>query len=119
MYFIRRGSYCFVLILFFIPFIMFALLWSLPPSRNSDPESRTSSRLLFPLPTINTVRALRVYREKTSALSCWSTRVELHLPTLVLVVGAPRKVVDSYSEVVTPYALVIPRTYRSFKLLLA
>ena len=47
-----------------IPFIIFALLFSLPPSRNSDPGSH--SRLFSPLPT--TVPALRFLREKISAL---------------------------------------------------
>ena len=44
---------------------MFALLFSLPPSSNSDPGSH--SRLFSPLPT--TVRALHFYREKISELS--------------------------------------------------
>ena len=48
-----------------MPFIMFALLFSLPPSRSSDPGSH--SRLFPPLPT--TVRALHFYRAKISALS--------------------------------------------------
>ena len=55
--------FCFVS--FSIPFIIFALLFSLPPinSRNSDPGSHSR---LFSLPT--TVRALHFYREKISAL---------------------------------------------------
>ena len=66
--------------LFPIPFITFALLFSLPPSRNSDPGSH--SRVFSPLPT--TVRASHFYREKTSALSSLvdSLRVELRLPTV-------------------------------------
>ena len=61
--------------LFFIPFIIFALLFSLPPSRNSDPGSH--GRLFS-----TTVRVLHFYREKISALSSSSTRVELCVPTL-------------------------------------
>ena len=44
--------------------ILFVLLFSLPPGRNSDPGSHSR---LFSLPT--PVRALHFYREKTSALS--------------------------------------------------
>ena len=52
---------------FSIPFIIFDLLFSLPPinSRNSDPGSHR--RLFFPLPT--KVCTLHFYRGKTSALS--------------------------------------------------
>ena len=50
---------------FSIPFIIFTILFSLPPSRNSDPGSH--SRLFFSLPT--TVRALHFYRENISAPS--------------------------------------------------
>ena len=64
--------------------VVFALLFSLPPSRDSDPGS--PSRLFFSLPT--TVRALQFYREKISALPS-STRVELCLP-LLLLIGASR-----------------------------
>ena len=45
-------------------FIVVALLFSLPPSRSSEPG--THSRLFPPLPT--TVRALHFYRKKMSAL---------------------------------------------------
>ena len=48
-----------------IPFIVFALFFSSPPSRNSDPGSH--GRLFSPLPA--TVHALQFYREKISALS--------------------------------------------------
>ena len=58
-------SCCCLLCVFPIPFIIFALLFSLPPSRSLDPGSR--SRLFSPLPI--TVRALHCYREKISALS--------------------------------------------------
>ena len=47
--------------IFSIPFIIFALLFSLPPGRNSDPGGSSP-----PLPTA--VRALHFYREKISAL---------------------------------------------------
>ena len=59
--------------LFCFPFIILALLFSLPPSRNSDPGSHC--RLFSTLPT--TVRALHFYPEKASAFLLWSTRVEL------------------------------------------
>ena len=49
----------------FILCIRFSLLFSFPPSRNSDPGSH--SRLFSPLPT--SVRALHFYPEKTLALS--------------------------------------------------
>ena len=58
-----------------IPCIVFALLFSLPPNRNSDPGSH--SRLFPPLPT--TVRALRLAFQSFLPSS---TRVELCLPTL-------------------------------------
>ena len=63
-----------------VPFIIFvfALQFSLPPSRNSDPGSH--SRLFSPFPT--TVCAFFFYREKTSAPLPSSTRVKLCLPTL-------------------------------------
>ena len=48
---VEDGIYCF----FLISFIIFALLFSLPPSRNSDPGSH--SRLFSPLST--TVRGLK------------------------------------------------------------
>ena len=57
-----------------IPFII-SPLYSLPPSRNSDPGSR--NRLFSPLPTA--VRVLHFNREKISAISSSSTRVELWL----------------------------------------
>ena len=61
---------------FFIPFIMFALLFSLPPSRNSDPGSY--SRLFSPL--VTTVRALHYYYGgKISARSSLLRLVELCL----------------------------------------
>ena len=47
----------------FIPFTIFALLFSLPPSRNSDPGSRSK---LFPLPTA--VCAFHFYRDKAPAV---------------------------------------------------
>ena len=50
---------------FAIPFIIFALLFSLPPSRISDPGSH--SRLFSPLPT--TVRTFNFYRKMISTLS--------------------------------------------------
>ena len=52
-------------VFFSLPFIIFALLFSLPPSRNSDPGPH--SRLFSPLP--NTVRALHFCRDKISSLS--------------------------------------------------
>ena len=61
---------CDVCWLFFcsIPFITFALLFSLHPSRNSDPGSH--STLFSPLPTtVCTVGALHFNRERTQALS--------------------------------------------------
>ena len=48
-----------------LPLIIFALLFSLPPSRNSDPGAH--SRLFSPFPT--KVRAVHFRREKISALS--------------------------------------------------
>ena len=60
--------------LFFFPSIMFALLFSLPPGRKSDPGSH--SRLPPPLPT--TVRALHFYRENSSDLPS-STRVDFYV----------------------------------------
>ena len=53
-------------------------LFLLPPSRISSPGSHR--RLFSPLPT--TVRALHVYRERTSDLLSSSTRVELCRPTV-------------------------------------
>ena len=53
------------LFFFSIPFIIFALLFSFPPSRNSDPGSQR--RIFSTIPT--TVRALHFYRGKTSAVS--------------------------------------------------
>ena len=50
---------------FFVPFIFFALLFSHPPCRNSDPSSYR--RLSSSLPTA--VRALHFYRDNISALS--------------------------------------------------
>ena len=58
-------DFCFFFLFFVIPFIILALLFSLPASRNSDPGPH--SRLFSPLPT--TVRAFHFYGEKTSALS--------------------------------------------------
>ena len=63
---------------FFIPLIIYALHFSLPPSRNSDPESYSS--LFFPLPT--TVRAFHFMARRLPPLLPSSTRVELCLPTL-------------------------------------
>ena len=54
------------LYLYFVPFNFFAVLFSPPPSGNSDPGSR--SRLFAPL--LITGRALHFYHEKNSALSC-------------------------------------------------
>ena len=62
---IMDDLFFFIIMIFSIPFIIFALLFSLPPSRNSDPGSHSS--LFPPLPT--TVRALHCCREKISALS--------------------------------------------------
>ena len=62
-----------------VPFIVFALLYSLPPSRNSNTGSH--SRLFPPLPT--TVRAFCFYREKTARLLPESTRIE-YLPGVIL-----------------------------------
>ena len=57
----------FVFLFFFATtLIMFALLFPLPLTRNSNPGSH--SRLFFPSP-LRTVRALHFYREKISALS--------------------------------------------------
>ena len=57
----------FVFLFFFATtLIMFALLFPLPLTRNSNPGSH--SRLFFPSP-LRTVRALHFYREKTWALS--------------------------------------------------
>ena len=63
---------------FLIPFIIFALLLSLPPSLNSDPGSH--SRLFSPLPT--TVCALHFIARRFQLFLPSSTRVELCLPTL-------------------------------------
>ena len=62
----KLGVVVVVAVVFSIPFMMFALLFSLPASRNSDPGSH--SRLFSP-PTIFAVRALHFYRDKISALS--------------------------------------------------
>ena len=64
---------------FSIPFMIFALLFALPPSRNSDPGSH--SRLFSP-PTHYGSRLAFFFREKIFALLPSSTRVELCLPTL-------------------------------------
>ena len=65
---------------FSIPFIIFALLFSLPPSRNSDPGSR--SRLFSPprrttgfVPCVFIARRFQLFLPS-------SIRVELCLPTL-------------------------------------
>ena len=60
----------FFFVFFPIPFFIFALLFSLPPSRNSDPGSH--SRLFSPLTTTVTAyygTCLAFYREKESTLS--------------------------------------------------
>ena len=59
--------FVFVFVFFPIPFVIFAFLFSLPPSRNSDPGSHTYQALFSPLPT--SVRVFHFYREKISALS--------------------------------------------------
>ena len=92
-------------LLFFIPFIVFALLFSPPPSRNSDLGSH--SRLFSPLPT--TVRALHFYREMASALSSLvdSRRHPTH-PASVLFLH-PREIPGHallYDRVEVPYRTV-------------
>ena len=79
--FIPKNVWLFPPRFFFIPFIMFALLFSLPASRNAGPGSHT--RLFSLLPA--TVHAFHFYREKTSALSCLvdSRRIAPHT-TVVL-----------------------------------
>ena len=57
--------FIYLLLIFLHPIYYLPLLFSLPPSLNSDPGSH--GRLFFPLST--TVRALHFYREKISALS--------------------------------------------------
>ena len=54
-----------IYICFFIPFSIFAFIFSLPPSRNSD--SGSHRKFFYPLPT--TARALHSYREKISRVS--------------------------------------------------
>ena len=58
--------------LFSIPFVVFALLFSLPPSRNSELGSH--SRLFSFPPT--TVRALHFLSDETSAVLPLPTRVD-------------------------------------------
>ena len=53
-----------MLIVYFSSLLLSSRFFSLPPSRNSDPVSHSSSP---PFPP--TVRVLHFYREKTSALS--------------------------------------------------
>ena len=62
---IQPGILFYFIFLFSIPLIIFALLSSLPPSRNSDPGSH--SRLLSPPTHYGSCRALN--REKISDLS--------------------------------------------------
>ena len=63
----------FIYIYFFsIPFVVFVLLSSLPPSRNSDPGSH--SRLFSFPPTA--VRALNFFSDKTSVVLPSPTRVD-------------------------------------------
>ena len=65
---IRDDHFFFFFFFGSIPFIIFALLFSHPPSRNSEPGSHSREAASFPpLPTM--VRAMRFYREKISALS--------------------------------------------------
>ena len=64
---------------FSIPFIIFALLSSLPPSRDSDPGSR--SRLFSPRTHYGSCLAFVIARRFQLFLAS-STRVELCLPTL-------------------------------------
>ena len=65
-----------------IPFVLFALLFSLPPSRNSDPGPHVWQARPPPLlPT--TARALHFFFARRFELFLpSSTRVELRLPTL-------------------------------------
>ena len=66
---------------FAIPSIVFALVFSLPPNRSSDPGLH--SRLISPLPT--TVRALHFYREtkKDQLLKAPASSVGKHNSTRV------------------------------------
>ena len=63
----------------FIPFIIFALLFSLPPSRNSDPGSH--GRLFSPPTHYGSCIAFFIARRFQLFLPS-SIRVELCLPTL-------------------------------------
>ena len=65
---------------FSIPFIIFALLFSLPPSRNSDPGSH--GRLFFPPTHHGSCLCFFFSREDFRSFLPSSTRVEWCLPTL-------------------------------------
>ena len=106
---------------FSIPFIIFTLLFSLPPSRNSDTGSH--SRLFSPLAT--TVRALHFYCEKISALSSLvdSRRIGTYYtckPTMVytsycLSHNIPRTRSMADTLAVCCHEIFILRTYSSIK----
>ena len=64
--------------LFLIPFMIFALLFSLRPRRNSDPGSHSR---LFPPTHYGSCLAF-LSQENFSPFFPFSTRVELHVPTL-------------------------------------
>ena len=73
-------TFCFLLFSFFsIPLNIFALLFSLPPSRNSDPGSH--GRLFSPPTHYDSCLAFFIARRFQLFLPS-STRVELCLPTL-------------------------------------
>ena len=67
--------YKYILFFFLIPFIIFAHLLSLLPTRNSDPGSH--SRLFYPLPA--TVRAFIFIASRFQPFLPSSTRIELCL----------------------------------------
>ena len=64
--------FIYIYLFFSIPFVVFALLFSLPPSRNSELGSQ--SRLFSFPPT--TVRALHFLSDETSAVLPLPTRVD-------------------------------------------
>ena len=63
--------FIYIYLFFSIPFVVFALLFSLPPSRNSELGSHSR---LFSFPT--TVRALHFLSDETSAVLPLPTRVD-------------------------------------------
>ena len=73
-------AFLFLFLFFSIPFIIFALLFSLPPSRNSDPGSH--SRLFSPPPHYGSCLAF-LSQEDFSSFLVDSRRIVLTMSTLV------------------------------------